>query len=175
MTRVTNDAGDFVLTKIPDSLAMRKAWRSLCVERSQCQGHRAEALVPLVVASLLPYERRALDRDFDLKSAILSALGVVVSPLEPRTNELLLVAARNLLRSDLRKTRAKKRRAKTVSLDDADAPIVIADMSGSPLDWLIAHETVDAHHRAPVPSVQPKPLARANQRLRQKKRALRTQ
>jgi hypothetical protein len=105
----------------------------------------------------------------DLDSLILFALACVLDH-SPRGDAYLVTAARNLLRSQLRAARALKRHlpdgAVLVSIDDPDSPVVVASIEASPLDVLLAREDV------PDVPCSAKPLAKANARLRLKKRAL---
>lgn len=153
------------------SYALALNWRVLFAP--DADRRRAEmllSLAPRVRASLKPAERRALvanDHDTlaDLDGRILYALGIVLAHSPTQSHQYLLVAARNLLRSHLRAARAKKRTppdgAVLVSIDDPDAPVVVADIE-TPLDVLLAREDALAQ-RSRIPS---KPLASANVRLR---------
>jgi hypothetical protein len=131
------------------------------------------ALVAPVRASLRPAERAALIRDDyepDLDALILYALGCVLSRSrsKKRAEAYLTIAAKNFLKNTIRDSRRLKRRAVTVSLDNEDAPLVIADLDGTPLDHLLAKDAVDAriNGRAPIIGARPKPLAAASARLR---------
>jgi hypothetical protein len=131
---------------------------------------RVDQLAPLVRASLSSAQRYALNVDGDLPSQILLALDLVLKSSGKKSDCYLVRAARNLLSNTIRDSKRLKRSAvDTVSLDDPDAPLVVAQIAdtetGSPLEWAIARESVDARVEGVVtPSALP--LAKASARLR---------